>query len=422
MIAPVYRWFTYPTKFSNKLIDAAITYFNLKPGQVLLDVFAGTGTSLITAKLRGIDSIGIEAHFFLHWVASTKLYWDFDQDDLEQQIRQTNHEIEGLTRWSNNADVSSFPQLVRKCFSDRSLGQLHAIREYIRRNFQDPYLSFFNLALADTLRLSTKVSVGWPYISPRIEKKREADVLLTFGKRLELMYEDLLVVRQSSRLGKTRMILGDARDSCGTSTKNASDGYLSDACIDLVVSSPPYLNNYDYGDRTRLETYFFGFASRWSDITSQVRDKLIMSATTQVRKDSLTPTDILSRRLKEAAPEIHNQLVQAVNSLSELRSVRPGKKKYDYVVAGYFDDMFQVLQELYRVLKPDSACVLILGDSAPYGIYIPTDTILGEIAVGVGFKSYRTVKLRDRGNKWRNLQQRHSVPLRESMVIITKET
>ena len=176
VIAPVYRWFTYPTKFSNKLIDAAITYFNLKPGQVLLDVFAGTGTSLITAKLRGIDSIGIEAHFFLHWVASTKLYWDFDQDDLEQQIRQTNHEIEGLTRWSNNADVSSFPQLVRKCFSDRSLGQLHAIREYIRRNFQDPYLSFFNLALADTPRLSTKVSVGWPYISPRIEKKREADL------------------------------------------------------------------------------------------------------------------------------------------------------------------------------------------------------------------------------------------------------
>lgn len=419
---PVYRWFAYPTEFSNKLIDTAITYFDIKPGQMLLDPFAGTATSLIAAKLRGIDSIGIEAHFFLHWVASTKLYWDFDLDELHLQIEHIGQEIHKLTQVSGSADLNGLPELVRKCFSNKSLGQLYNLREYVKHNFQDPYSSFFNLALSDTLRLCTNVSVGWPYVSPKKQKKREADVPFTFMKRLELMYEDLLVVKQASLLGKARVILGDARDFGRANMLNAPDEYIPDASVDLVISSPPYLNNYDYADRTRLETYFFGFASRWKDITSQVRDKLIMSATTQVKKDSLTPIDILDQRLKEGVtPEIYNQLIQAVDCLSKLRLTRSGKKKYDYMVAGYFDDMFQVLKELYRVLKRSSACVLILGDSAPYGVHIPTDTILGEIAIRVGFKGYRTVKLRDRGNKWRNLSQRHCIPLHESMVIITKE-
>lgn len=37
--------------------------------------------------------------------------------------------------------------------------------------------------------------------------------------------------------------------------------------IDLLITSPPYLNNYDYADRTRLEMYFFGWAHSWRDIT-----------------------------------------------------------------------------------------------------------------------------------------------------------
>ena len=38
----------------------------------------------------------------------------------------------------------------------------------------------------------------------------------------------------------------------------------------------------------------------------------------------------------------------------------------------YFEDMYHVLKEMRRVLREGSEAYLILGDSAPYGIYVRT--------------------------------------------------
>lgn len=417
---PIHRWFRYPAKFSNKLVDTAITYFDIKPGQLILDPFAGTGTSLIGAKLRGVDSIGIEAHFFLRWVGATKLYWDFDLDDLQQKITEIGEKIQDITKAKNETEIGRLPKLVINCFSKDTLERLVAIREYLKKNLEEPSLSLFNLAVTDTLRSVANVSMGWPYVSPKKKLERESDVGATFIRKIQNMYEDILTASKYSPLGKSCLIMGDARDM-GNNWPNgmALESGNGDS-VDLVISSPPYLNNYDYADRTRLETYFFGYTSSWSDITYQVRNKLIMSATTQIKRNSPPPKEILSIRIKEKTPHVYGQLLEAVDAMGNIRVNRAGKKKYDYMVAGYFDDMFQVLKEIHRVLKPGRQCVLVLGDSAPYGIYIPTDLLLGDIAIGVGFKEYRIIPLRERGNKWKNLAQRHSVPLRESMVILKK--
>lgn len=53
-------------------------------------------------------------------------------------------------------------------------------------------------------------------------------------------------------------------------------------------------------------------------------------------------------------------------------------------------------------------------DSAPYGIYIPVDRWLGELAMAAGFKSYDYTKLRDRNTKWKN--RKHRVPLQEGIL------
>jgi DNA modification methylase len=417
---PVYRWFRYPAKFSNKLVDTAITYFNIKPGQLILDPFAGTGTSLIGAKLRGVDSVGIEAHFFLQWVGVTKLYWDFDLEDLQKKVRNVGENIRDITKVKSELEIVRLPELVTNCFSTNSLEKLVAIREYLKKNLEEPFLSFFNLALTDTLRLVANVSMGWPYVSPKKKLERETDVEDTFIKRIKIMYEDLLTVSKYSPLGKSYMVLGDARNLANNWPSEMDLESGIDNSVDLVISSPPYLNNYDYADRTRLETYFFGYVSSWREITDKVRDKLIVSATTQVKRDSPSPREILSRNLKEAMPNVYCQLLATVDSISKIRINRAGKKKYDYMVAGYFNDMFHVLKEILRVLKPGCSCIFVLGDSAPYGIYIPTDKLLGEIAVGVGFKEYRMIMLRERGKKWKNLVQRHNLPLRESVVILRK--
>ena len=82
----------------------------------------------------------------------------------------------------------------------------------------------------------------------------------------------------------------------------------------------------------------------------------------------------------------------------------------------YFNDMYNVLLEMRRVLKPESKSYLILGDSAPYGVYIPTTQILGDIAISAGFNKYAIYKIRTRGTKWKSLSNRHNIELSENIL------
>lgn len=206
------------------------------------------------------------------------------------------------------------------------------------------------------------------------------------------------------------IIKGDAREIAS---------YTDPDSIDLIVTSPPYLNNYDYADRTRLETYFWGIYNSWSDITRDVRDHLIIAATTQIRRTAMNGVDQCPS-IREVNKAVHSQLQVIIQQLSELRKTKAGKKTYDLMVAGYFEDMLKVIKNVYIILKPGSQFILVLGDSAPYGVYVPTDEIIGKLATSVGFSSYHIDVLRTRGEKWANNTQRHKVPLRESILTVIK--
>jgi DNA modification methylase len=201
---------------------------------------------------------------------------------------------------------------------------------------------------------------------------------------------------------------------------DARESYpLDPASIDLAVTSPPYLNNYDYADRTRLEMYFFGWAKSWGEITEKVRDKLIIAATTQIRRNEFSD-DPVSAELGELDTGVYSELRDKVRRLERIRLQKGGKKSYDLMVAGYFNDVARVLKQVYRVLKPHAPFVLILGDSAPYGVHIPTEEYLGKLALGIGFRRYGMRLLRGRGDKWGHNPQRHKVALKESILTLEK--
>jgi ubiquinone/menaquinone biosynthesis C-methylase UbiE len=90
------------------------------------------------------------------------------------------------------------------------------------------------------------------------------------------------------------------------------------------------------------------------------------------------------------------------------------------MVALYFNDILAVLQQTYRVLKSGSRFYLVLGDSAPYGVHIPTEMFIGQIGLALGFKKQEYIEFRKRGRKWKNNPQRHNVPLHEGVLILTK--
>lgn len=422
MNAPIHRWFRYPTGFSHKLVDEAFRAFRVQPGEFVYDPFGGGGTTLICAKQHGIDGFAVEAHPFVHWVAETKLHWEFDLVALRERVTSSLADLRDAIdqRITGTKLDGVFPPLVHKAFHPSDLKTLFIIRQFIvHKVAETPYQNLLKLALTDTLRSSATARVGWPYIVLRnTGEKRAKDAPRIFEATLQGMVDDLAIVADKANSCIVHNVLGDSRE---TQFKAQGDGPLiENEQIDFVITSPPYLNNYDYADRTRLEMSFWGQASSWSDITRLVRDKLIVAATTQVRRSEYDLDMLLRPELSEGVPEVCGKLNASIALLSKRRLERGGRKDYDIMVGQYFNDMYDVLRETFRVLKKGGYFCLVLGDSAPYGVHIPTERYIAEITKAIGFSDYVMKELRKRGNQWTTTPHRHNVPLREVIVIVQK--
>ena len=417
LAAPVHRWFAYPAGYSHRLVEAKAAEHRIGAGQVIADPFLGAGTTSVAAKMLGVCSVGTEAHPFVQWVADVKV--GYDRHSPAALITAAER-ILGLARSllaAGCAAEAQWPDLVGKCFTSEALDQLWALREAVR-TAGGLEKDFFELALTAALRDATTAGAGWPYIAPLKPdsdtdncggRRAGAEPFAAFARRADAMIADVGEATSSlfpPSASEHRIICGDAREL---------SAHTGQASVDMVLTSPPYLNNYDYADRTRLETYFWGMHQNWAEITASVRSQLITAATTQVARSGLEEAKEMPA-VHAASGRLHARLRETVEQLTAERDRHSGRKSYDVVVAAYFDDLARTIAETARALKPGGPLIMVIGDSAPYGVHVATDEIAGEIAQACGFGPPRIEVLRTRGDKWAQNPQRHRTPLRESIV------
>jgi len=415
--APVHGWFTYPAGFSYKAVEHSLKQVLLLEGKsTIYDPFMGSGTTNLVSKSLGYNSIGVEAHPFVYRITKSKMNWDILFDNLNQSLNLIKNKLSKTERpiKLENYLQTEFPELILKCFLPETLFDLLVIRNTISELKQDETTKeLLRTALICSLRDVSIAATGWPYIAPNKIKVTSMSKKgwETYRNRVLKMYSDIIQIRnKASKMSTTHSLInGDSRNTIGK---------IENEIADHIFTSPPYLNNFDYADRTRLELYFMGEAKNWGDISDQIRTKLMTSATTQINRGDDKYQFLDS--FKKECPDQFTFLDEAVNQLSKLRLTKGGKKSYDLMTIGYFNDIYQIIKDNYRILKPGAKALYILGDSAPYGVHIPTDELIGQIGVAVGFNNYQIQILRERGGKWEKNPQRHNVMLRESVVILQK--
>ena len=397
----IHHWYKFTAGFSYKLIDLIVDEMGERPS-VIFEPFAGCGTTLVAAQKREIPSVGNESQQLMCNIINAKLNWDVDSDRCKEYMRSVNDYV---TRNVLSDDVlSEAHELLESLYDKETLKILYLIRNAIRLINDEKYELFLNLALSQTLHKSALHPIAVPYIVRSKIIVNSGDAWGKFSSIVNQMLSDLESMPHHNRYA--RVYKADSRK------KNIN---IDDSLCDLCITSPPYLNNLDYGEVSKVHTHFFEMTKDWHDITETVRKELVTGATTHYRDCDF---DIDVFRKSEFATEnkrLMKELEPRYMYLHKYSSERQGKKSFHILMMHYFEDMFYVLKEMRRVLKPKSRAYLILGDSAPYGAYIPTTQFLGNIALSVGFSEYRIDKIRSRGHRWK-IKTRHNVELSENIL------
>lgn len=392
---PIHRWFRYPAGFSAIWARQLIEQEKAKGRRTVLDPFAGSGTTIIEAEGARLCSIGIEAHPFVARIARAKLKW-------RSKASAFRRFADGVLEYamSHPVEPSAAPKLLNQCFPREILSRLFSLRaawSHLRDDTAASELTW--LALMAILRECSPVGTAqWQYILPNKSKARFADAFTAFANKVALFAADM-ERRQSFPHGPQAHIWQEDARNCQS---------IPDSWADLVVTSPPYANNYDYADATRLEMTFNGEINGWGDLQQAVRQYLIRSCSQHVAPITSQTQQILDA---PSLQPIRTEIAEVCRQLAIEREQHGGKKTYHTMVAAYFSDMASMWMSLRRVTSSGALVCFVVGDSAPYGIYVPVDRWLGTLAVAAGFRSFSFEKTRDRNIKWKN--RKHRVPLHE---------
>ncbi|MFH1919264.1 MAG: hypothetical protein ABIP48_05160 [Planctomycetota bacterium] len=181
-----------------------------------------------------------------------------------------------------------------------------------------------------------------------------------------------------------------------------------DADFKLCVTSPPYLNSFDYTDVYRPELFLGGFVESGEELRA-LRYATVRS---HVQADWEKPIgQIISPILSECLQRIEDR-----------RHLLWDRRIPDMIQA-YFEDMLSVLTALRQRARRDASLWIVVSTSAYVGVEIPVDLIIGHVGTLAGWR-LREVSvvrhLRTSGQRWQRYggNKNEKPQLRESVVIL----
>ena len=248
------------------------------------------------------------------------------------------------------------------------------IQDFIGAVEDDLVRDLFRLAFAATMVRYSNYSYE-PSLGRRVSAGKEE--ILDFGvgrmvlARLGEMLEDIVWFQE--QLSENQPLARVINDSFFR-----YQDCLDAASVDLIVTSPPYLNNYHYNRNTRPQLYWLGYVQRPQDLKPL--------ADSNFGKYWQTVRDLERLDLSFSLPATDlSERLEALRGKRKEKGVYGGNGWANYAAA-YFNDCYRFAQGIDYALKPGGTALVVVGNSILQGILIPTDLYLAKIAESVGLE------------------------------------
>lgn len=348
--------FKYPCKFIPEIPRWGIkTYLPEKNG-IIFDPFSGSGTTLLEANINGIDAYGTEIDDIAKLIIKVKTtvlqpvqiaLLDKYYGEIINRISQTEIEpfipaIANLKHW----------------FSEKTINELGRMKVYIDNIEDRDIQDFFKLCMASIIKRVSNAddTSPKPYVSNKVIKI-PPDVEKEFASVFFRYKQMMLNLSAIKIMGNTEIIQGDALD------------FSVPAGVDLAITSPPYINAFDYGRTMRLENL-------WLDtLTEEIL---------RMKKRKYVGTEKINAKKEKSELGI----LQKSNLLKEYYDqIADQDEKRSLIVKKFFEDMETNLHLVYDQMNGGGKYVIVIGNSTIRKVKVESWKVIEEIANKMGFKT-----------------------------------
>lgn len=326
----------------------------------VLDPMMGSGTVLAVARSKGHRAIGVDLDPLAVLISKV---WTTAIDTAEVREKAVEILCKAHRRYSEIHAVDAFPpsadaetcEFVSYWFDHYTRRQLTALAQAIARikdrELRDVLWCAFSrliITKANGASLAMDLSHSRPHKSFKWAPAKPFD---NFMAAVEHIIENCIKRSDKLRGPATQTYLGDARK---LPIKNQT--------VDLVLTSPPYLNAIDYMRCSK-------FSLVWMKSTvRQIRE---------IRSNSV------GAELKSAEAS-EDEMTKQI--LTDLKLNPKLSARHEAMLARYAMDMQRSVSETARVLKPNGKAVYVVGENTIRGTFVPNSKLIAAVARAAGLK------------------------------------
>lgn len=343
-----HSYFKYPCKFIPEIPRWFLKKY-INKNDIILDPFSGSGTTVLESSIRGIKSVGIEISKLSQLLAKVKTYKLNQEeiiiinnfvDSLNKDIEIKYPEIENLNHW----------------FDKDNINKLSIIRANIKEIKNNHVVDFLNVCFISIIRKCSKADnvSPKPYVSKKI-KKKICEPYIEFDKTIN-QYVDLNKKLNEIKYknNMSEIIIGNATDF---NLNNKFSG---------AITSPPYINAFDYVRILRLETLWLELADE-----NELRE---------IKKKHVGTENLVIKTFDE-----YQILEYSVLLKEYYEKIKIIDNKRAHIILKFFNDMKKNLQMVNNHLEDAGVYSIVIGNSNIRGIEIESWKVISQISKYCGF-------------------------------------
>ncbi|GHT16268.1 hypothetical protein AGMMS4956_18260 [Bacteroidia bacterium] len=392
---PRHRWYYYKEGFSPTLVEQAIESSKINKNDVILDPFNGSGTTTLTASLNGYKSIGIEVNPFTAFLSKSKIqnvdittFKNNRQKILDRVEKGAVSPLRGFSTFSETKNLDKW--LFNSDVLDSFAGGWKASEKLQSSETRQ----ILQLALIISAMQNCNATRDGKCLRYRDNWKKNGYNKETFLTALDKVFS--MIVEDSEHypiLEKPQILTGDARSVL--SNKNIEN-------FKLCITSPPYLNTFDYTDIYRPELFLGQFVKNREELYNLRLETIRSHIQAKWENPYCSNFGELYKSSMEHISNHENELMH---------------KRIPLMVQAYFEDMLNILKQLRSKAEKNTQLWFVVSNSAYADKEIPVDLIIAEMAGLANWKLKEVGVLRD--IKRRKTKHSPSInTLRESVIIL----